>query len=186
MVHQVALPRYDELAAAMARAGLSQTPAEAHGIAMGLMLAGTGEATAAWDREFYVELDPADVLAQECRLLLDRLYAAVHDAPGDALHAPLLPDGIDVGADSLAAVRDWCQGFLYGFGLGGQGVDRGLDDAAAEWLRDIAEISRIDTEGAEDSEENRAALIEVEEYLRVGLTLVQDALQPCKADHEDD
>jgi uncharacterized protein YgfB (UPF0149 family) len=184
VVGQVPLPDYDDVVAAMARAGLPQTPAEAHGLALGLALAGIGDAAAAWQRELYADLDPDDVLAGECRRMLDRVYVAVHDAPAGALHAPLLPAGIGVGGDRLGAVRDWCQGFLYGFGLGGQGVDRALGDAAAEWLRDIAEISRVDTDDAEDSEENRAALIEVEEYLRVGLSLLQDDMQTSKAEDE--
>jgi uncharacterized protein len=184
VVGQVPLPDYDDVAAALARAGLAQTPAEAHGLAVGLAVAGVGDAAAAWQRELCADLDPNDVLASECRRMLDRIYAAVQDPPAGALHAPLLPAGIGVGGHRLGAVRDWCQGFLYGFGLGGQGVDRGLGDTAAEWLRDIAEISRVDTDDAEDSDENRAALIEVEEYLRVGLSLLQDDMQTRKADDE--
>lgn len=184
VVRQVTIPDYADVADAMARAGLPQTPAEVHGFALGLVFSGSADAAAAWQRELYADLDPNDVLGQECRRVLDRLYASVHDAPAGSLHAPLLPAGIDVGGESLSAVRDWCEGFLYGFGLGGQGVDRQLGEAAVEWLRDIAEISRIDTDDAEDTEENRAALIEVEEYLRVGLSLLQDDLQPCKAEDE--
>jgi uncharacterized protein YgfB (UPF0149 family) len=172
------MPDYDETAAAMQRAGLAQSPAEAHGFAVGLHLAGISSAADQWRHELYAELDPADVLAGECRRLLDRVFAAVAEMTRDhdGNVALLLPERIDVDSEGLGAVRDWGQGFLFGFGLGGEHVERGLSTQSREWLRDIAEIVRIDTDDVENSDENQAALIEIEEYLRVGVILLRDDL----------
>ena len=55
----------------------SQSPAEAHGFALGLVFARVPGALAIWRREWYSSFDPADVLAGECRALLDRVFASV-------------------------------------------------------------------------------------------------------------
>ncbi|MCB1773764.1 MAG: UPF0149 family protein [Gammaproteobacteria bacterium] len=174
------------MAVALERAGFDQTPAELHGFALGLLLAGVDDARRIWQQELYSELDPADVLAGECRVLLERLFATVFSADDDiaATFALLLPTDIEVNQRSLVAVRDWCQGFLYGFGLGGEQVDRGLSAESREWLRDVGEIGLLDTEGADNDEEGQSALIEIGEYLRAGVMLVREDLKSGQSTNE--
>jgi uncharacterized protein YgfB (UPF0149 family) len=43
-------------------------------------------------------------------------------------------------------------------------------------LQDIAEMTRLDTEDVENNAENQSALIEIEEFLRVGVLLMRDEL----------
>jgi uncharacterized protein YgfB (UPF0149 family) len=169
---------YAEAAAGMRRAGLGQSPAEAHGFATGLLLAEIEDPAAAWAQEWYAELDPADVLAGECRAVLDRILAQGLDAPaaGPLQLSLLLPDGVAVDRGRLDALRDWCQGFLFGFGLGGEAVAARLSAQARELLRDLAEVTRLDTEDVENNAENQAALIEIEEYVREGVMLIRDEL----------
>jgi uncharacterized protein YgfB (UPF0149 family) len=170
------LPDYADIAAAMQRSGLSQGPAEVHGFALGLLLGGVQDAAELWQQELYSEFDPADVLAVECRDVLERIFTVVfNDGPLDTMVlTPLLPEDIRVDASRLSALRDWCQGFLFGFGLGGRGAGRGLSDQTREVIHDIAEIGRLDTDDVDNTDDNRAALIELEEYLRVGVLLIHD------------
>ena len=95
----------------------------------------------------------------------------------------LLPQNIVVDTARLTALRDWCQGFLYGFGLGGEAVARTLSEQSQEWLRDIAEITRLDTNDVDNSSENQSALIEIEEYLRVGVMLIRDDVSTSHGEH---
>jgi uncharacterized protein YgfB (UPF0149 family) len=174
VTEDIPFPDYQATADAMQRVGLTQSPAEAHGFAIGLQLGGVADAPRAWQRELYADLDPRDVLAEECRRLLDRVYAAA-TAPdeGDGFGL-MLPESIEVDAISLGAVRDWCQGFMFGFGLGGEKAADRLSAQSREWLRDMAEIGLLETDDVENSDENQAALIEVEEYLRVGVMLIRE------------
>lgn len=183
MTVEISLPDYADMALALERAGLEQTPAEVHGFALGLSLAGVDDPQRTWRQELYSELDPADVLAGECRALLERVFASVFTADDDiaSTFSLLLPADIAVDHRSLVAVRDWCQGFLYGLGLGGEHVDDGLSTQSREWLRDVSEIGLLDTEGAENDEESQSALIEIEEYLRTGVMLVREELKPGRA-----
>lgn len=173
------LPEYSDLAAALQRCGIAHNPAEVHGFALGLYVGEVTEPLKSWHKELYTELDPSDVLAGECRAALDHLFAAVFAADRDAplQLTLLLPQGLTVDSRRLAAVRDWCQGFLFGFGLGGKLPADRLSGQARELLRDFAEFTRLDTEGVENSAENQSALIEIEEYLRVGVMLIRDELR---------
>lgn len=181
-----ALPDYASVAAAIKRCGLSQGPSEVQGFALGLFAAGVSEAHRVWQQELYSDFDTNDVLAGECRTILERVFASVFVSPvaTDAQLTLLLPEDIVVDAARLAAVRDWCQGFLYGFGLGGEAVAQRLSPQARELLADIAEVARLDTATASDSKENQSALIEIEEYLRVGAVLIRDDLDDTRRQDE--
>ena len=174
-----ALPDYPELAAALQRCGLAQSPSEAQGFALGLYVADVPEPLQLWQQELYSDFDPADVLAGECRAALDRMFADVFAADrGEPMQllSLLLPQDIQVDSTRLGAVRDWCQGFLFGFGLGGESVAERLSEQSRGLLRDMAEMTRLDTQDAGNTPENQSALIEIEEYLRVGVMLVRDDL----------
>lgn len=170
---------YAEAAAALRRAGIAQSPAEAHGFGTGVALAGVRDPARLCRGEWYHDLDPADVLAGEARAVLERILQSVKAALAQEPMqlSLLLPEGIAVDQARLAALRDWCQGFLFGLGLGGKSAASRLSPQGRELLRDLDEITRIDTEDAEDSAENQAALIEIEEYVREGVMLIRDELQ---------
>lgn len=179
-------PVYAELAAAMQRCSMPQTPAESQGFALGLYVARVEEPLSVWQKELYSDFDPADALAGECRRALDRVFADVF-AAGDSESMQLtllLPQDIVVDSTRVGAVRDWCQGFLYGFGLGGERAAGRLPDQSRELLQDIAEMTRLDTEDVENNAENQSALIEIEEFLRVGIMLMCDGQGSKQEPHE--
>ena len=126
------------------------------------------------------------MLAGECRVRLERLFATVFSADDDiaATFALLLPTDLEVNQRRLVAVREWCQGFLYGFGLGGGRVVQGISAESREWLRDVGEIGLLDTEGADNDEEGQSALIEIGEYLRAGVMLVREDLKSGQSTNE--
>jgi uncharacterized protein YgfB (UPF0149 family) len=174
-----AVPDYATLASTLQRCAAANSPSEAHGFALGLAAARVREPYKAWCEELYADLDPADVLAGECTSALDSLFSAVFRDDDDAPMqlALLLPQDIQVNAQRLVAVRDWCQGFLFGFGLGGQDANDRLSEAGRGFLHDVAEFTRMDIAGVENTAENQAALIDIEEYLREGAMLMCEKRQ---------
>lgn len=183
---QEPLPAYESVAAVLRRCGAVPGPAEAQGFALGLYVAGVAEPLQVWQQEFYSDFDPADVLAGECRAALDRVFASVfaQDRAAPMQLELLLPQDIVVDATRLAAVRDWCQGFLFGFGLGGAALTARLSQESRELLHDMAEVTRLDTAEVDDSADNRSALIDIEEYLRVGVMLIRDDVSSDREKHE--
>ena len=156
---------YHHCDAAMRRCGLTFSATEAQGIAVGLISSAQPDPITDWQTELYAEFDPADALAQECRTLLDKLYAVTAEQladPGFELQL-LLPEA---GTALVAiALRDWVQGFLFGFGLAGETL--ALSDENQALLNDLYEIGQLDVDTITEDEGAEEALAEIEEYLRM-------------------
>jgi uncharacterized protein YgfB (UPF0149 family) len=84
---------------------------------------------------------------------------------------PLLPEDDRPLTERAEAMVDWCRGFLGGFGLAGTAAHAQLSDEAQEILRDVATIAGSSFDfGDEDEDED--ALIEVQEFVRIGVMLL--------------
>ena len=164
---------YQTLADRLGSAEVALSPAETHGTLCGLICAGSGDdAEARWlDAVF----GPADVLAEESRR--DWLGAASRtreaiEGPGLGF-SPLLPQDDRPLIERAAALHEWTQGFLYGLGLAGIS-EKGLSGQAREVLKDFAEITRMDLDALEGSEEDEEALEELREFVWVAAMLVYE------------
>lgn len=105
--------------------------------------------------------------------LLDRLVRQCEAdlADPDLGFEPSLPEDDRPLTERAEAMVDWCRGFLGGFGLAGATAHDQLSEEAREILRDLGMIagSAFDFE---DETEDEDALIEVQEFVRVGAMLL--------------
>ncbi|HET9033109.1 MAG TPA: UPF0149 family protein [Dokdonella sp.] len=94
---------------------------------------------------------------------------------------PMLPADAAALETRAEALVDWCRGFLGGVGLAGAGK-RGneLSADAREIVKDFATIasSNLDVSGKEEDE---TALVEVIEFVRVGVLLLHSELAPASS-----
>ncbi len=90
---------------------------------------------------------------------------------------PVLPDDDTPLRQRVNALGGWCQGLLYGLGLGEIGRGSQLSEESQELLKDVADIAQIsfDTDEGDEADEN--AYAEVVEYLRVGLLMIQQDIE---------
>jgi hypothetical protein len=89
--------------------------------------------------------------------------------------APLLPHEDAPLSEQLAALADWCRGFLVGLSAGGRSDFERLAGDSREIVEDFARIAQADAEGLADAGEDAAReLTELTEYVRVGVQLVFD------------
>lgn len=89
----------------------------------------------------------------------------------------LLPDDAADNRDIAENLAGWCQGFLQGIYNDGTSAIEQSSDAARELMDDIMNIGNMDVTSIEN--DDRAAersLMEIEEFLRVGIQLVYDEL----------
>jgi uncharacterized protein len=148
--------------------GLGASPPELHGALCGWLAAG-GADLQAW---------PAQVLADdalptpEAGSVLDQLRLASAAQLEDRSFAfELLLEADDAPlVQRSAAVFDWCRGFLGGFGLAG-GSTTTLSEEGAEALADIARLAAAHPQD-EGDDEDEAALVEIEEFVRVATLLL--------------
>ena len=110
---------------------------------------------------------------------LPGVYALAGDTDGidgseDNAGAIMTPDSYE----RAAALGQWCQGFLSGFGLTRRAYS--LSDEANEVLRDLAAIAQVQ-DALEESEDGESDYMEVMEYLRVAPMLLFSELAKPEA-----
>jgi hypothetical protein len=185
MTSTTQVPAYPRLARQLASADVDASPAEVHGIAVGLLCAAVPDSYERWERELLEGGSEGNVLADECRLSL----RALHDATAAALDdadmglSLLLPDDDRRLAQRAVALRDWCVGFLYGLGVAGISPDRALSAEGREALRDFTELTRLDAEHVADSESEEGALTEIVEFVRVAVLLIREDVRAYRERH---
>jgi hypothetical protein len=172
---------FDDVARALAETGSSVHPAEAHGCLAGALCVRRGYRCQEWLEEILPDVEgetgrqPAP---GACRELFDETLGALEDT--DMHFSPLLPDDETSLGDRVRSLGAWCQGFLYGFGAAGgmSGVEPGGD--LAEVLGDFSEIARADVSDTESEEVQEEAYAELVEFVRAGVQLVYEDLEPLR------
>ena len=132
---------------------------EVHGVLTGFLCAG-GLWEDASDEELEVILP--NTHGRTVRGLLDEVNSQLSALTLD--FTPLVLDDEHPMAERLAALSEWCGGYLAGYGLG-VGDER-LEPAASEMLSDLLAIAELDPDD-EDSEENEVDFAEVYEFARI-------------------
>lgn len=154
--------------------------AEGHGCLCGALCALPQFSSQSWLQELLP--DPAGQPPSPGALVdavLERLHSETQTAlRGDDMQfAPLLPDDAAPLAERIAALAQWSQGFLYGFGIGvPSAARRQFPGDVGEVLKDLGEIARADAAAAGDSDVDEQAYTELVEYLRAAVQLVHDEL----------
>lgn len=165
-------PVEEALAAVEARLGA----AEAHGRLCGMLTAsGMQTECARWIAEVLEDTAPRGDAAKACLSVLSELYASTRDALDDPelgfrLLLPAETEPLAVRATALGA---WCEGYLLGLGVGGLQMEPGMPGEVAEVLRDLGEISQVESDPEAD-EENEYAYEELVEYVRMGVLLIRE------------
>lgn len=115
-------------------------------------------------------LDSDRAYLAEAEQLLTRLFAETRRLLNDADFAfdLLLPDDDAPLPERALALKRWCQGFLYGAGLG-QAADA-PDGQSRDILKDISEFTQLDSSA--EGEADEAAFMEICEYLRSAVFLL--------------
>jgi hypothetical protein len=111
-------------------------------------------------------LELVDALLEETRRELD---AGMH-------FELLLPADEESVDERTASLADWARGFVLALLRGDNAAMTGLEGDSGEFMQDLIKIGEAQAGG--ESEEDERALAEIEEYIRVGVQLVFEELQP--------
>lgn len=149
-------------------------PAELHGLLCGLLCTDASLKGEQWVRQAREVLADGAELSKSAHDLLIKIleYSMVQLNDPDGSVMLLLPDDdtpLNQRTDALGA---WCQGLLYGLGLGQAEQYGALSEESQEFLRDATEIAQAGFDTDETGEADETAYAEVVEYLRVGLLLI--------------
>ncbi|MCO7517712.1 YecA family protein [Pseudomonas guariconensis] len=164
---------YTAFATLLASNGHPVSPAELHGLLIGRSCAGAGFDADAWlaDAAGLLENDAEDAVRNALIGLQEMVKA---ELTGEDITLVLLLPGDEAPlAERAAALGQWCQGFITGFGLNAGGKE--LSGEAKEVLQDLVAISQVQ-DALEESEDGESDYMEVMEYLRVAPLLLYTEL----------
>lgn len=176
-----ALPDYTALQDTLDPLETDTPPAEVHGTLCGLLCASPALLHHDWQQRLWPGQDINNLLARESLATLGELLQTTRRQLNDpdCDFQLLLPDDETTLDARIYALSAWCQGFLAGLALGGVSDLAALPDDAREIAHDLLEIARAETSyHLEGSEADEEAYAELMEYLRVGVLLIHEELQP--------
>ncbi|ANI57289.1 YecA family protein [Pseudomonas glycinae] len=161
---------YQGFATLLKSSGHSVSPAELHGLLLGRSCAGAGFNAEEWliDAAELLESEPQDNVRNALIGLQEMVKSEL--TGDDVTVVLLLPNDDTPLAERAAALGQWCQGFLTGFGLNCRDSSM-LSTEATEVLQDLAAISQVQ-DALEESEDGESDYMEVMEYLRVAPLLL--------------
>ncbi|HEX7374511.1 MAG TPA: UPF0149 family protein, partial [Steroidobacteraceae bacterium] len=173
---------FDAVERALAAGGSAVHAAEAHGCLCGALCARRVYLPTEWLEEILADTEDEAALSQVSGALADLYERSGEDlASGELEFSPLLPDDQAPIEERVAALSEWCQGFLYGFGSSGTLQQASLSDEVQEFLTDVAELTRADVSGDDVGEAEEEAYVELTEYVRMGVQLVYDEMAAVRA-----
>lgn len=176
-------PDYHTLQLALEKLETEATSSEIHGTLTGLLCANSGAKAEQWQDNLWPHRPQGDLLAAEALEVFRDLHTATREQLNDPIcdFQLLLPNDEEHIDQRVQALGDWSQGFLTGLAIGGIKDFKPLPVDAREIIEDLVEIARAGTSyNLEGGEEDEQAYAELTEYLRVGVMLINEELQPTQ------
>lgn len=132
------------------------------------------------DTDFSNLLGVSDPASGSVRSLLDLVGELMEETRQDldaGMRFELLLPGDEESLDErTSSLADWARGFVLALLRGDESAVTGLGGDSGEFLQDLIKIGEARPGG--QTEEDERALVEIEEYIRVGVQLVFEDLQP--------
>ncbi len=175
---------YYQLETTLESSGSSIYPAEAQGALCGMLCLTEHLDLNSW-MAFILDQSQSDTQASY-RSSLDADLAEVQEMtevgfnPESGGITLLLPSDDTPLQERLEALSTWCEGFLYGVGIsnGADGLNNAkkIPENAEEFMTDVREIGRLDTESDDENAEHY--YMELVEYIRVGVLVFREEMLP--------
>ncbi len=165
----IALPhfqrmRYQQIDSITQKLNARLCAAEAHGIATGLLCGNLHTGTEFWLGQIVQEVDDVEV---DDKIILEQFFDQTRSSliDDDYTYELLLPDESFPLGEQAEALRQWCQGFL--FGIGSVPTRSDWQSESREILKDITEFTKLDADIEGEEAEND--FVEITEYLRAAV-----------------
>jgi uncharacterized protein YgfB (UPF0149 family) len=178
-------PEYDEIQDCLEGPAAGSASAEAHGTLCGLMCVAADDLPDSWIQNTLADTGahPDRIAAGERDRLVALYQSTLEALAGTQFEFELLlpDDGVQLGLRADALGR-WCQGFLYGLAVRGLKSFDELPEDLREILEDLSQITEAQFADGEGEEEGEKAYATLVEYVRVGVQLIYDEMNPPVVD----
>ena len=165
------------------KVGMSSSVPEAHGLFSGILCGSSAaqkKQKLLWVSLLDLSFDEQDMLAKEAAGVVDDFYqATLAGLSSGNLDFQLAIEEECLLTERLEDFSIWAQGFLYGIGLSHNDNFTNNSEQVQEFMQDLLQISNAEEyELSDEEEEDERALFELMEYVRVGILLVFEELNP--------
>ena len=156
--------------------------AEAQAIACGLLVVNIASDKLQWVQLIFGDIKPEDDKQHKAIKLSGELFEATKAQlqDSDLGFDLLLPEEDESLYARVTALQQWCAGFVLGVAMAGASDHSKLPEDSRELLVDITEIGTVGEFDLVDEEESEEAFVEISEYVRMGILLINEELQPLK------
>lgn len=182
MAPAMAAANYTEIQRVLDDARAVTDAAEAHGTLAGSLCAAPAYRFEDWLQEILPEGQAQPASAAPLHELFEETHAAL--GTDEMQFQPLLPEDERPLDARAAALAQWCQGFLYGLGSSRIHDASRLPGDVGEIVRDLTEITHAGVEGSQTAESDETAYAELVEFVRVGVQLIFEELEPFRVQPE--
>ncbi len=179
----VAMPVYSQVDDALFSGGSAVCAAECHGVLCGILCASGSSDMQQWVRHlFEARTTDREISADSLRLLHDVHQCTLSEINHETLEfTMLLPDQLESLDVRISGLADWCSGFSLGLIMGGLNDQMLVSDDVREFVEDVQYISGASfSEEESDLDQAEKSFTEIEEYVRMGVLLINEELQPLK------
>jgi len=171
-----------DLDIALQNADADYNAAEAQAIACGLLVVNIASDKLQWVQLIFGEIDSDNDKQHKAIKLSGELFVATKAQLQDSELGfdLLLPEEDESLYARVTALQQWSAGFVLGVSMAGANDHSKLPEDTRELLRDITEIGTAGDFDLENQEESEEAFAEINEYVRMGVLLINEELQPLK------
>ena len=175
------LPEFYTLEDALLRVDADFSASEVHGIACAVLAFNNQYPEKAWQAQV-LKGDARDFHIQEARQLLQQLFNTTlwQLNSGDLNFELFLPPEQDSLEAQVLALQNWCQGFAFGLVLSSLKTMQDLPEDTRDWVHDVVKIGAAGELDVHNENESEEAFIELAEFVRVGVLMMNEELQPVR------
>ncbi len=171
-----------EIDIALQEAEADYNAAEAQGIACGLLSVHISADIIAWVKMIFGEMREDDAKQTHAIELSGKLFEETKLSLQDSNlgFELLLPDEDEDLYSRFSRLQEWCSAYVVGITMAGIEDTRKLPDDSRELIADFTEIGTSGDFDLNDEDASEEAFLEISEYVRVGVLLINEELQPIK------
>ncbi len=173
-----AYPRVDE---ALFSGGSAVSAAECHGVLCGILCASGSSDMQRWVRHLFEARTTDRQITEDALKLLHEVHqCTLSEINHETLEfTMLLPEAGESMGVRISGLADWCSGFSLGLIMGGLNDKMLVSDDVREFVEDVQYISDASfTEDEGNPDQSERSFTEIEEYVRMGVLLLNEELQP--------
>ncbi len=178
------LGNYENLKLLLNTVDVNMSASETHGLATGMLCVSFNAEIGLWVAAVFDTDEQFHALSDIDKQSLEGVFQGTLELlkENEFTFDLLLPDDGERIGVRARALSEWCQGFLYGVAYMGVGDDKDWDEESRSILSDLMEISRLDADNTDESDEQ--AFMELHDYVRMGVNMLLEELQATAEEND--